>query len=186
MQTVLTKVKLGQKFSYGGMGWIKLEDKDGMTLALAECAIFTSMFTYITVKDIGQYNDWKNSLLRQRLNGVFFENLVNNATKDNNGYDDFCEMTVDLTSDDGVIEYGKTVDKIALISCKQYRKYRKLIPNCSKMWWTVTPHAHRANRCLSYVNVVGASGALSNEYVDYERCGVRPLCNLKSNISVWQ
>jgi len=134
MITTLASVKPGQAFTYGGMPWIKLEDASRGTLALAAESVFARAFCENSNREFAQYNNWGYSTLRHELNDDFYETLLENGADAGA----FLYMTVDLTADDGLDDYGTSSDKIALISCEQYRKYRRLIPALDDWWWTVT------------------------------------------------
>jgi len=125
MSVTLATIKPGQAFTYGGMPWVKLEDASGGTLALAAESVFDRVFCTDTDRAIEQYNNWEYSTLRRELNDDFYESLLENGADAGA----FLDMTVDLTADDGLDDYGTTTDKIALISCEQHRKYRRLIPD---------------------------------------------------------
>jgi len=179
MSVTLATIKPGQAFTYGGMPWIKLEDASGGTLALAAESVFDSAFCTDTDRAIAQYSNWGYSTLRRELNDDFYESLLENGADAGA----FLDMTVDLTADDGLDDYGTTADKIALISCEQYRKYRRLIPDLEYWWWTVTALSPNASySCI--VRYVGSAGALSNFDAYNGFGGVRPLCNLSSEILV--
>ena len=179
MKITLASVKPGQAFTYGGMPWVKLEDVSGGTLALAAESVFDRAFCENTNREIAQYNNWGYSTLRHELNDDFYETLLENGADAGA----FLYMTVGLTADDGLDDYGTTSDKIALISCEQYRKYRRFIPALDDWWWTVTALSPNASNSYS-VRIVGASGALDYSGAYGGNRGVRPLCNLKSEILV--
>ena len=88
-----------------------------------------------------------------------------------------------MTADDGMTDYGTAADKIALISDGLYRKFRALIPKIGCWWWTLTPWTCDPEYSYS-VRSVHSSGALGyiSAYDGYN--GVRPLCNMKSDILV--
>ena len=80
-------------------------------------------------------------------------------------------------------DYGTATDKIALISDGLYRKFRALIPKIGCWWWTLTPWT--CDPEYSYdVRYVNSSGALGYYYAYRGHFGVRPLCNMKSDILV--
>ena len=172
-EATLKTITAGGAFTYGGMSWVVLEQAGEATLALAqdvtECRAF----------DKDGNNDFKASSLRKYLNGTFLKKLFK-AGADKAA---FADLPLDLISDDGMRNYGADTVQIGLLSCEQYRKYRDAIPNASDWWWTCTPWS-----CLPdysrIVRIVDTSGALSNDSAYLGNYGVRPLCNLKSDISV--
>ena len=102
------------------------------------------------------------------------------------GEDNVVLHEVDLTSDDGLKDYG-TVDRYAsLLTTEQYRKYVAVLDQHKPddWWWLSTPYSTPTHDDSSWVKCVSPSG-----YIDSSGCGnfvngVRPFCILKSNIFV--
>ena len=170
----LKEVKPGEKFSYGGIGWQVLEQQDGRALCLAAESIGEKAF------DKDNHNDWAKSSLRKFLNGKFLEKLIAAGAD----ADAILPMELDLTADDGLDDYGTSTDKIGLISCEQYQRFRKLIPNLNDWWWTLTPWSTASNGYSCNVRFVNSDGALDYGNAYSGGIGVRPLCSLSSSISI--
>ena len=169
----LAELKLGTHFMYGGVEWVKFEDIGAGTLCLAAEPVFCRAF------DEENCNDWRKSSLRRELNGVFLDALV--AEGANRAA--FLDWESDLTADDGMTDYGTAVDKIALRSDALCRKYREITPPVDAWCWNLTPWTCDAS--FSYlVRGVNSFGALNNNSAYGGLDGVRPLCYLKSEISV--
>ena len=155
------------------MEWVKLDDIGGGALSLAAEPVFERAF------DEENCNDWRKSSLRRELNGPFLDALIAEGAD----RAAFLDLESDLTADDGMTDYGTATDKIALISDGLYRKFRALIPKIGCWWWTLTPWT--CDPEYSYnVRGVGSSGALDNYLACSGDDGVRPLCNMKSDILV--
>lgn len=165
----------GSIFNYGGIRWILLEHARNAALCLA-----ADLLPDEKPFDAEGNNDWAGSSLCAYLNGDFMKELVAAGAD----ADAFVEMVVDLTSDDGLDDYGTDRCKIALISDAQYRRFRKIIPNANNWWWTITPFSTAKNGYSRGARGVGTSGALNGNDAWIGRFGVRPLCNLKSSIMV--
>lgn len=169
----LAELKLGAHFMYGGVEWVKFEDIGAGTLCLAAEPVFRRAF------DEENCNDWRKSSLRRELNGVFLDALVSEGAN----RAAFLDWESDLTADDGMTDYGTAVDKIALRSDALCRKYREITPPVDEWCWNLTPWT--CDQEYSYrVRGVNSSGALSNRDAYSGYIGVRPLCYLKSEISV--
>lgn len=169
----IEELKVGQVFKYGKFEWIKLDDTENGVLAITRDELpDTREFDEDT-------NDWRESSLRNWLNENFLYALIDNGAEE----EDFLELERDLTSDDGMKDYGSCKDRISLITCDEYRKYRNLIPLINNWWWTLTPYSCLAsNSC--YVRIVDYGGSLNWDSAYDGNGGVRPLCNLKSEILV--
>jgi len=169
----LCEVKAGARFIYGGIEWVKLETPDAGTLALSAEPVFERAF------DEENCNDWRKSSLRRELNGTFLDALE----KEGADRAAFMEFDSDLTADDGMKNYGCATDRIALLSCDMYRKFRDLIPRVEDWCWTLTPWTCDPEYSY-YVHNVTSSGALDISIAYSGYYGVRPLCYLKSEILV--
>lgn len=169
----LYEIKAGAHFNYGGVEWVKLSMSCGGVLSLAAESVFERAF------DEENCNDFNKSSLRRELNGPFLDALVSEGAD----REAFLEFDSDLTADDGMTDYGESTNKIALLSCDQYREHRGLFPQIGEWWWTLTPWTCDPEySCI--VRNVDSSGALSNDHACNGYGGVRPLCNLKSDILV--
>ena len=123
-------------------------------------------------------NDWKRSNLRNELNTDLKDKI-----EDELGKGALVGFERDLFSLDGQTEYGKCKDYVSLITADEYRKYRKLLPNTDKWWWTLTPYSTPCNDDSKWIAVVSPSGDI-DRFNYYNTLGVRPFCILKSNIFV--
>lgn len=168
----LAELKPGDRFLYGGIEWVKFEDIGAGTLCLAAEPVFHRAF------DEENCNDWRKSSLRRELNGAFLDALVAEGAD----RAAFLDWESDLTADDGMTDYGTAVDKIALRSDVLCRKYREITPPVDEWCWNLTPWTCDPEYSFS-VRYVYSSGALDWDGA-YGSWGVRPLCYLKSEISV--
>lgn len=121
-------------------------------------------------------NDWKSSDLRNELNTDLRKKIESEL-----GTDSLVEFERNLLSLDGQTEYGTCRDYVSLISVDEYRKYRKLLPNTNKWWWTLTSDSTACNNDDIFVRVVSPSGNVGGNR--YGRSGgVRPVCIFSSSI----
>lgn len=169
------------RYFYGGVEWVVLESRPNMVLSIAADVLKDTEgnMRYMPF-DTENKNDFAAASIREFLNGDFLEELeAAGADKDA-----FVPIVLDLTSDDGLKDYGTDNAKIGLISDDMYRHFRKIIPNASEWWWTCTPFSTARNGYSSSVCNVRSSGALDSYYAFSGDGGVRPLCCMKSDISV--
>ena len=182
MEKTLKTGKIGQfgaesRITYGGVKWVVLDARPNMSLCIAEDVLKgeNGEVRYMAF-DTDNKNDFAASSVRAFLNGDFLEELAA-AGADKEA---FVPIVLDLTSDDGLDDYGTDSAKIGLITDQMYRAFRKIIPKASEDYWTCTPYSG-----LSYgVRYVDTSGALNYNYAYAGNWGVRPLCALKSDILV--
>lgn len=122
-------------------------------------------------------SNWKNSNLRDYLNGEFFEKMVAEI-----GLENIIPFERNLLSLDGQTEYDRCEDKVSLLTVDEYRKYRSLIPNTEDYWWwLVSPWSTPCNDYKRTVAVVSSAGHVSNHFCNLS-FGVRPVCIFSSSI----
>lgn len=122
-------------------------------------------------------NNWEDSTLRKKLHEQILPEIKNEV-----GEEYVVKFKRNLTSLDGLTEYGDCMDEISLIGIDEYRKYRNLIPNSKKeWWWTITPWSTAGNNDNVWVAVVSPSGDFCNGSYSSSN-GVRPVCIFSSKL----
>ena len=119
-----SKIKDGEHFMYHGIEFIRLGLEQGGVLCMTAKPIAEEAF------DTNGCNNWAKSRARKKLNTEFLSLMDEN---------DLLPFESDLTADNGDTAYGKCVDKIGILSCDLYRKYRKIVPLFDEWMWTCTP-----------------------------------------------
>ena len=150
--------KPGDTVEFAGQKWNVLDEvEENKFLCINNDIICEKEF------DEDNNNNWKESSLRRYLNGEYLEKFedVNLAS-----------WQQDLTTDDGLKEYGSSEDKIFLLTAEQYRKYRKNIRVILDWWWLITADSTVNN----YVRFVYTDGSLSSYNAFFGNSGVRPAC----------
>lgn len=157
-----------QEVTIGGIAFTVIQTEAERVKVIASNTIGDRAF------DAKNRNDFATSDIRAYLNGEFLQKLIEAGAPE----EMFEEFEIDLTADDGLKQYGKDRARVGLITCDEYRALRDNIPPLpDTWWWTATPRAR-------IVRYVGTGGTLYDNYAYYGRCGVRPLCVLKSEILV--
>lgn len=166
------KIAPSSVISYGGLDCIVLDVEQDKILVLAKESIGNMPF------DEGNSNNFPKGTLCKYLNGEFIKTLKANGADTSA----LIPTTIDLTSDDGLKDYGETTQKIFLLTCDMYRKYRSIIPNLDDWWWLATAYSTESNGYASCARRVTSDGSLYY----YNACngsgGVRPAFYLKSSI----
>lgn len=147
-------------FEYNGIDFVALGEEQGGILAVVKKCLDEDM----EYDNKGQ-NNWINSSLRKFLN----EEYINNFDKA-----DLLPFVSDLTSDDGMSDYGSSEDYIALLSDNHYRKYRNYIPKYNNRVWTITPWSCKAGSNYR-ARIIAAHGALLTNNTN-NAIGVAPAC----------
>lgn len=167
------KIAPSSVISYGGLDCIVLDVEQDKILVLAKESIGNMPF------DEGNSNNFPKGTLCKYLNGEFIKTLKANGADTSA----LIPTTIDLTSDDGLKDYGETTQKIFLLTCDMYRKYRSIIPNLDDWWWLATAYSTESNGYAFVARIVFSDGSLINGRNAYNGDrGVRPAFYLKSSI----
>ena len=157
-----SKIKDGEHFMYHGIEFIRLGLEQGGVLCMTAKPIAEEAF------DTNGCNNWAKSRARKKLNTEFLSLMDEN---------DLLPFESDLTADNGDTAYGKCVDKIGILSCDLYRKYRKIVPLFDEWMWTCTPwHCGTPSSGNAYsVRLVSSDGTVYTSLA-YDASGLAPAC----------
>ena len=124
-------------------------------------------------------NDYRESNIRPMLS-KFADELSAIV-----GAENLIEHVLDLTSDDGLKDYGNVVERASLLTTEQYREFVDVLDKerLEKWWWLATPHSTERHENDRWVKVVSPSGDFGINFCN-PNFGVRPFCILNSSISV--
>ena len=111
----------------------------------------------------------------------FAEDLTNAVGERN-----IVEHTVDLTSDDGMRDYGAVQRRVSLLTTEQYRQYVDILDKYKlDAWWLLATPFSTPRHCNdTWVKCVSPSGFIIRDDFNCDGLGVRPFCILKSSIFV--
>ena len=160
MKTKIKKPAAGEHFEYNGIEFVALGEEQGGVLAVAAEKLEERM-----AFDKNNKNDWRCSTLRKYLNDEYINKFDTN---------DLLPFVSDLTSDDGMTDYGTAEDYIFLLSCDLYRKYRKCMPQYDTWVWTVTPWTCAPSYAYD-ARIVITDGTLDSIHANHGY-GVAPAC----------
>ena len=173
--TQLSAMKPGEKFMLGDEKFVVLEQADGGAKVISDKFAFENT-------PFGDSSNWVKSILRNdKLNDEYYKKIAKIV-----GADNIIPMERDLTSLDGLDDYGTCVDNISMLTAEEYRKYHKILglkSNYPDWWWLITTVS-----TPSYDYARGVCCVSSNGFLNWDDCGycsgVRPFFNLKSSIFV--
>ena len=168
----LSESAVGEIVKIGSYEMVVLEQFGGQTaLILKDLYVEESEFAEKGNRYDGSYVDEKCQEFAQKLADIV-------------GWDNIVLHEVDLTSDDGLKDYGTVERRASLITAEMYRRYVEVLDtvNPEKWWWLATPHSTQRHGNDAWVKCVSPSGFLSLNCDS--GFGVRPFCILKSNIFV--
>ena len=172
-QIRLADVPFGEVVKIGEHEMIVLE-QSGDTTALLKKDLL------LTLEKFGSSNNYDGSYVDKICN-KFAEELASVVGEKN-----LVEHRVDLTTDDGLKDYGSIRRRVSLLTCDLYRRYVEILDkfNPKNWWWLATAFSTKKHDGDSCAKCVSPSGYISNVYYNGNDYGVRPFCILKSDIFV--
>ena len=154
----------GERFGFKGFEWIVLDNNvDGGVLAIMASAWNNEEYSF---DDDGCNNYAKSSLRRKLLNELLPVLGENNLIP----------HEVDMVADNGDDRYGTVTDRVFILSCDEYRKYRKHVPLLPEWMWTCTPWYISDTGYGCGVRGVRADGYLDINGIADTGGGVAPAC----------
>ena len=171
-QTKLADTAPGDVVSIGGHAFVVLEHREEGTALIHKDLLREN-------EKFGENNNFAGSCVEEICNG--FADEMEKAV----GAENLILHTVDLTSDDGLKDYGTVQSRMSLLTADLYRKYVHILDGAKldAWWWLATPCSTPTHKNDYWVLCVSPAGYFNCDgYVS--SFGVRPFCILKSNIFV--
>ena len=168
----LADVAVKDTFKIGEHEFVVLEQMDDTTAVILKDLL-------VDDKVFGENNNYSGSYVEQECNQ--FADKIEAIV----GAENIVKHTVDLTSDDGLKDYGNINRRMSLLTTEQYRRYVEILDEhkVDVWWWLATPFSTERHGSASLVKCVSPSGCVGNDGY-FNVGGVRPFCILKSNIFV--
>lgn len=174
------KVRNGEHFIVDGEEFVKLGDiSGGAFVLLADTLPDYCAFESEDADDDRDHNNFIGSNVKQVVDEwLYGHKILSDAAM---------ALPIDLTSMDGMTDYGMPNVYGRILTVDEYRKYRRFIPLTDKSFWTATPWCTRSSFSSdSYyraycVNAVG--GVSFNRAYRADLCA-RPALALKSSLLV--
>lgn len=167
----LADMAVGEIFRIGDYDLVILE-QSGDTTAVICKELFSDT-------ELGESNNYDGSHVDEKCQEFARE------VADIIGLENIVEHTVDLTSNDGLKDYGTIKRCASVLTADRYRRYVEILDTIKPddWWWLATPWSNKKHDIDTYVLCVSPSGYFDSCYYGREY-GVRPFCILKSNIFV--
>ena len=164
-------VKDGETFEVAGIEFIKFPERDGGVPCVAKDLLYDMCF--------GSNNNFAESRILKRLRDKVLPKLEKAV-----GTENIRSMEVDLTSLDGLKDYGSVETKIALPTFDFYRENVEIFDRYKpeRWWWLATPDSTMAHNLDRFSVCVAPSGRIFNDDGDSGDNGVRPFCIFESAI----
>lgn len=175
----ICKVRNGERFIVDGEEFVKLGDiAGGAFVLLADTLPDYCAFESEDADDDRDHNNFIGSNVKR----VVDEWLHRHKTLS----DAAMPLPIDLTSMDGMTDYGMPNVYGRILTVDEYRKYRRFIPLTDKPFWTATPWCTRSSISGNDSNayIVDSDGSLRYYSAYYAVDCARPALALKSSLLV--
>ena len=175
----LSRVRQGEAFTFDGVRWVKLDEGAGAAFVVAEDVLLKNTPFECEDAEREDHNNFKGSNLE-----LFIVELL--AAKHQKIQDAVVERPIDLTTMDGMTDYGMPVVTARVLTIDEYRKYRQFIPLASEPYWLATGWTTKSSPLSATYRAycVDTGGALNYYNVYGAYFAARPALYLKSSILV--
>lgn len=176
----ICKVRNGERFIVDGEEFVKLgEVAGGVFVLLVGTLPDYCAFESEDADDDRDHNNFIGSNVKRVVDEWLHRHKILSEAA--------LALPIDLTSMDGMTDYGMPNVYGRILTVDEYRKYRRFIPLTDKPFWTATPWCTRSSDS-SYngdAYLVGADGSVDRDYrACYARYCARPALALKSSLLV--
>lgn len=175
----LFQVRPGEHFIHDGVEYVKLDEAAGATFVLGVEATLKNVQFESDDAEREDHNNYIGSNLERE--GIRWLREQHPDT-----FDAVVERPIDLTTMDGMTDYGMPLASVRALTIDEYRKYRHLIPLTDEPYWLATGWTTKRSPYsdTSYAYYINTDGSvnISNVYRSY--FAARPAFNLKSSIVV--
>jgi len=174
----LHEVPVGGKFEYGGVELVKLDEELGSALVLTADVVLRNIPFEHEDAERDDHNNYVGSNIQRVLDDWLECNEELNEAAET--------VSLDLTTMDGMTDYGTPRVRARLLNIDEYRTFRKLIPLASEPWWLATGWTTNSSPYSNANNAYGVltGGTLGDYGVYYAYFAARPALYLKSSILV--
>lgn len=176
----LCRVRQGEAFTFDGVRFVKLDESAGAAFVVAEDVMLENIPFEREDAEREDHNNYIGSNLERE--GIRWLREQHPAT-----FDAMVERLVNLTTMDGMTDYGVPLASVRALTIDEYRKYRKFIPLASKPYWLATGWTMKSSPYsdASLAYSVSTDGALYYNFgVYFAFFAARPALYLKSSILV--
>ena len=164
-------VKPGETFKIGDWEFIRFSEVNGQTPVVMKDIAFRSEF--------GENNDFRESKILKKLQEEYLPTIMEAIGEEN-----VLEFATDLTTVDGLKNYGTLVSRISLPTFDFYRANVEAFDqhNPNTWWWLATADSAKPHYDPTWVSCVSPAGGIGYDDFGIGNGGVRPFCILNSSI----
>lgn len=173
----LAQVRQGEVFEVAGERFVRLsEEQCGAILVLREDVLPGDCAFNLVSSEEEECNRYAGSDLHNQMLSWISIELLDAAEP----------RPIDLTTMDGMTDYGMPELRVRALTVMEYQRYRRYIPLVSRQWWTATgettPRSQlSSDRCVWSVD---PDGTLRRSCAYLNSFAARPALYIKSSAAV--
>lgn len=166
----LSDIPEGKTFKIGNHEFVVLEHSGDTTAIIRKDLLHEDI-------EFGSNNNFSGSYVAAKCDE--FADEITGVV----GAENLVEHTVDLTSDDGLKDYGSIKCRCSLLTTNLYRRYVEILDKFKpdRWWWLATAHSTERHGNSNWAKCVSPAGVIDGDDYIYG-IGVRPFLFLKSSI----
>ena len=175
----LFQVRPGEHFIHDGVEYVKLDESAGATFALGVEATLKNVQFESDDAEREDHNNYIGSNLERE--GIRWLREQHPDT-----FDAVVERPIDLTTMDGMTDYGMPLASVRALTIDEYRKYRHLIPLTDEPYWLATGWTTKRSpdSGTNRAYYIFTGGSVNYRSVRDPYFAARPALYLKSSILV--
>lgn len=175
----LCRVRQGEAFTFDGVRFVKLDESAGAAFVVAEDVMLENIpFEHEDAEREDHNNYTGSNLERESVSWLMKEHPATFGAA--------VQRPIDLTTMDGMTDYGMPTVTVRALTIDEYRKYRQFIPLASKPYWLATGWTTKSspNSVTDDAYYIDPGGSVNNDDVTVPYFAARPALYLKSSILV--
>lgn len=178
---ILDRVPLGGTFTLDGVRFVKLDGDHDATFSVAEG--IPADLDYVQFEDDDASREDHNN-----FSGSLVQKVIERWLRDKHKpiFDATVERPIDLTTMDGMTDYGCPLTVGRILTIDEYRRHRRFIPLTDKPYWLATGWTTASSPIsgTNYAYYVLPGGTVNRNNVYYSYFAPRPALYLQSQILV--
>ena len=178
---ILDRVPLGGTFTLDGVRFVKLDGDHDATFSVA--AGIPADLDYVQFEDDDASREDHNN-----FSGSLVQKVIERWLRDKHKpiFDATVERPIDLTTMDGMTDYGCPLTVGRILTIDEYRRHRRFIPLTDKPYWLATgwTTASSPNSLTDSAYCILPDGTVRVSYVYGNYFAPRPALYLQSKILV--
>lgn len=175
-EKTLMDVKPGERFTLDDVEFVKLDEDRGVAFVVTADVILGK------VPFDSERETERNNFVGSGIEAAMLEWLGGHPGIE----ESVVERPIDLTSMDGLRDYGAPLVRARILTIDEYREYRALIPLTEIPYWTATAWTTESSPYSGSYGAyrVRADGTVNYRTVDYPLFAARPALYLRSDIAI--